>query len=230
MELKQLWMVLVRRWWLIVIPALVALALSLGSLKTLVRPPESYTTAIRFTASQRPSGTPNSAENFDKNYTVWLTSEYIATNLASWMNTESFASAVKAKLDAQNVSIDLGALRGAIHSDSARSVMTLYLQGWPDPEQLKTIAQSAIDVLQHEHQTYWPEVGTQPIEIVALDDITVVPESTPLATRFAGFAKVGIGFIAGLALAFLAEYLDPSVRQRAELESLGFKAVIEIPR
>ena len=229
MELKQLWSVIVRRWWLVVIPAVVALALSIGSLKTLVSPPLSYEVTIRFTASQRPNNASSPTENFDRNYTVWLASEYVVNNLASWMNTESFASAIESRLDRDH-SIDPGTLRSVIHSDSARSIMTLNIAGLSDPDLLKTVAQAAVDVLQHDPQTYWPEIGTQPIEIVQLDAITPTPVSFPLASRFSGLLRFGIGLAAGVGLAFLAEYLDPTIHDRADVEALGLSVIAEIPR
>jgi len=36
--------------------------------------------------------------------------------------------------------------------------------------------------------------------------------------------------LGGVALAFLAEYLDPTLRSRAEVETLGWPVIAEIPR
>src|SRR5437764_5844310 len=89
MELKQLWAVIVRRWWLVLLPAAVALILAIPSLLTALRPPVSYTVMLRFTASQTPS---DKAQSFqDQAYIPWLASEYAVNNLAAWMKTESFA-------------------------------------------------------------------------------------------------------------------------------------------
>src|SRR6476469_3089657 len=89
MEIKQLWAVIVRRWWLILLPVLVALVIALPSFSQMISPPSGFTTTIRFTASQVPG---SSATNFqDQSYIPWLASEYAVNNLASWMKTESFA-------------------------------------------------------------------------------------------------------------------------------------------
>ena len=42
--------------------------------------------------------------------------------------------------------------------------------------------------------------------------------------------RIALGFAIGLALAFLWHYLDPTVRERAELEVLGYAVLAEIPR
>jgi capsular polysaccharide biosynthesis protein len=34
----------------------------------------------------------------------------------------------------------------------------------------------------------------------------------------------------GVALAFLVDYLDPSVRERADVEALGLKVLAEVPK
>src|SRR5258706_10374351 len=115
MELKQLWMVIERRWWLILLPVLVALVFSISALKGMISPPVSYLVTIRFTASQKPAGP--SVDNFqDKSYTVWLASEYVVNNLASWMHTDSFATEISKELAVQNIMIDPAALSGAINS------------------------------------------------------------------------------------------------------------------
>jgi len=228
MELKQLWAVIRRRWWLILIPAVVALILSLGGLRTMITPPLTYTTTIRFTASQIP--TDETAKTFqDQSYIPWLASEYAVSNLARWMGTESFAREISDRLNQQGKTIDVGAIRGAIVPDSVRSIMSLTLT-WPNPDEIKLIAQAAIDVLRERNGAYFSQFGAKPADVKALDAIVVTPAPTPVGTRLGPLARVGIGLVVGLALAFLAEYLDPTLRNRAEIETLGWPVIAEIPR
>jgi capsular polysaccharide biosynthesis protein len=58
----------------------------------------------------------------------------------------------------------------------------------------------------------------------------VVPAPPPLTDRFAPLIRIGLGLLAGVALAFLAHYLDPVLRGRDDLESLGLPVVASIPR
>src|SRR5690349_181957 len=88
MELKQLWSVVRRRWWLVLLPAVVALILALPSLRTVISPSAPYTVLIQFTASQVPSSNGQSFQ--DQSYTPWLASEYAVNNLATWMKSDSF--------------------------------------------------------------------------------------------------------------------------------------------
>ena len=159
MELKQLWAVIVRRWWLIALPALVALILTLPSLRQVFSAPPGYAVTIRFTASQVPSA--DSANTFqDQSYIPWLASEYAVNNLATWMRTESFAQEIADELAKQNVTLDPKAIQAAIASDSARSIMTLSVS-WPDPDQIQAIGKAAIDVLQNRSQAYFPQFAAQ---------------------------------------------------------------------
>ena len=229
MELKQLWAVIRRRWWLVLIPAVVAAILALPSARTAISPAVTYTTAIRFTASQLP--TADKAQNFqDQSYIPWLASEYAVNNLATWMGTDSFATEIAVKLTAQGKTISAGDIRAAgIRADSARSIMTLYLY-WPNPDDLKLMAQAAIDVLREKNQVYFPQFGAQKAEITPLDTINVAPVSTPITQRLGPLFRVLVGLAAGLVLAFLAEYLDPTIRDWRDVEVLGLGVIAEIPR
>src|SRR5260221_11491151 len=156
MELKQFWAVIVRRWWLVALPALVALVITLPSLKQVISAPVSYSVMIHLTASQVP--TADSAKTFqDQSYIPWLASEYAVNNIATWMRTESFAHEIANELNTPTKTYDVNALHGAIASDSARSIMTLVVS-WPDADEIKLIAQAGIDVLQTKTSIYFPQL------------------------------------------------------------------------
>jgi capsular polysaccharide biosynthesis protein len=228
MELKQLWAVIVRRWWIIALPALVALVLAIPSFKQLVSSNGGYSVAIRFTAGQVP--TADAAKTFqDQSYITWLGSEYAVNNLASWMKTQSFAQEIADKLNTTDKTFDVNALQNAIQSDSARSIMTFYVMNWPNADELKQIATAAVDVLQNKNQVYFPQLGLQRAQVIPLDTVNVTPVSTALATRLQPLFRIAIGLVAGIALAFLAEYLDPTVRTRSDIAALNLPIIAEIP-
>jgi capsular polysaccharide biosynthesis protein len=229
MELKQLWAVIVRWWWLIILPTLIALALTLPSLRNMISPPPGYAVNIRFTASQPPAA--DSAHTFeDQSYIPWLASEYAVVNLAAWMRTDTFADEIANVLKAQGTDLAPATVRGAIaNADAARSIMTLYL-AWPNPDEIKLIAGAAIKVLREQNQVYFPQFGAQKAVITPLDDVIVVPTAPPITSRFSPLVRILIGLAAGLALAFLAEYLDPTIRNRRDVEALFDLPVLsEIP-
>jgi capsular polysaccharide biosynthesis protein len=227
MEVLALWKVLVRRWWVILIPTVVAALLSVSSLIAAFRPPVSYSLAIRFTASARPVG---SGTYQDLAYTPWLASEYAVNSIAAWMRTESFAREVSTALTQANFSISVEALRAVIVSDSARSLMTLYVTAWPNPDELRAIGMAAAEVLKTRTESYFPQLAAEKAVIVPLDAVQPAPISVPLAQRFAPLARIAIGLALGVLLAFALEYFDYTIRDRTELERLGFQVLAEIPR
>ncbi|MCZ7543930.1 MAG: hypothetical protein M5R40_10525 [Anaerolineae bacterium] len=232
MELHSLFRILLRRWWLIAIPTAVALGYAV---LTYTAPPTAYTTAIRFTAAQVPTegletgDAPRAAAPYeDSSYVPWLASEYLVNALTAWVQTNSFLLEVSESLTAQGIEISAGELAGAFAADNQRSVMALYIT-WGDPDTLLYIAEVAVDVMVHGSSQYFPQTAAGPVEVVPLDRISVSALAPPATSRIRPLIPVALGLAAGVALAFLVEYLDPTVRTRADLEALGFAVIAEVP-
>jgi hypothetical protein len=229
MELRQYWKIAFRWWWLILVPALAAAAYGLAT----YRPPATtYAASLRFTAGQ--PATLAASPNYDPDYYRWLTSEYIVGGLKDWARTGTFAEAVSAELAARGITIPPGAIGGAIVTDNARSLLVVYLS-WGNPEQLTALAEAVSKVLQEQNAAAFPQLGGQAAVVVPLDKLPLDPQSIPptppsLRTRFDLPLKVGLGLAAGIALALIAHYFDPYVRERDELEQIGLKVIAEIPR
>lgn len=225
MELIALWKFLRRRWWVILLPALVTLVVAVPDVLT--PPAGGFTTTVHLTAAQPPSGEEPTYE--DQSYIPWLASEYLVNSLTAWAMTGSFAQEVSAALAADGLAIEAGALRAAIAADNARSVMALYIS-WPDAAQLQAIAEAAITVMQTRNQVYFPQFAAAPADVIALDVVGVAPTAPGLMARLQPLLKVALGLAAGLGLAMLWEYLDDSIRERADLDELGLTVLAEIPR
>jgi capsular polysaccharide biosynthesis protein len=226
MELRALWKVVVRRWWLIALPALAALAYAAyGAINA--PPGGGYATSLRFTAAAPPGGEAISYE--DSEYYPWLSSEYVVNALTDWVRTGSFAQEVSAQLAAEGIEIPAGAIQGSLNADNERSVMVLYLN-WGDAEQLASMADAAAVVLRERSAEYFPQLGEGNVEVVALDTPVIGAVPPPLSARLQPLVRAGLGLVAGVALAFLVEYLDPTLRGRREVEALGISVLAEVPR
>ncbi len=224
MELRQYWKIALRWWWLILLPPLVAATYGLAT----YRPPAAtYAASLRFTAGQ--PETLASSPNYDPNYYRWLTSEYIVGGLKDWARTGAFAEAVSAELAARGVSIPAGAISGAIVTDNARSLLVVYLS-WGNPDQLAALAEAVSKVLREQNAAAFPQLGGQAAVVVPLDKPAIGPVAPSLRARFDLPLKAGLGLVAGIALALIAHYFDPLVREREELEQIGLKVIAEIPR
>lgn len=224
MELKQLWVVGRRWWWLILLPLLVVGAYSAVTYQA---PATSYAVTLRFTAGQ--PQTPADPASFDPNYYRWLTSEYIVGGLKDWVRTGAFAEAVSAELAGQGVTLPPGAVAGAVAaSDNARSLLVVSLAGG-DPAQLTALAGAVTRVLQTQNAQVFPQLGGQAAVVTALDTPAVAAQSAGLRARLDLPLRLALALGAGLALALAAFYFDPVVRERRELERLGLTVVAEIP-
>jgi capsular polysaccharide biosynthesis protein len=225
MELRQLWKIVRRRWWIILLPTLAALVYAgYSALRT--PPSGSFAVTMQFTAAEPANGQAQGYE--DSNYYPWLASEYVVNALTDWVRTSSFASDVSADLSAQGIDIPAGALQGRISADNERSVMRLYLS-WHDAEQLAAIAGAASRVLQNRSGSAFPQIGPDDLVVVPLDQPAIAAVPPPASTRLDPLIRAGLGLAAGVALAFLADYLDPTLRERAEVEALGLTVLAEIP-
>jgi capsular polysaccharide biosynthesis protein len=229
MELYALWDVVKRRWWLAAIPVIVTVAFAALRYDA---PPSTWTVGMRFTAAQapEPDAMPDATDPYeDANYVPWLASEYLVNGLAHWVQTQSFAEAVSETLAAGGVEIDGWALYGAFASDNQRSVMGVYVT-WGDRDQIEAIAAAAVSVLQTRSGEYFPQTAANPITVTPLDAIGVGEVAPSIMSRLKPFWPVAIGVVAGLALAFVVEYLDPTIRAREELEALGIEVLGVVPR
>lgn len=235
LELLTLWNFVLRRWWLIAIPAAITLLWSLPAIPDAISPPETYGASIRFTAAAPPDET-NAPENStsgtyeDTAYVPWLASEYVVVNMPQWVTSSNFAREVSATLQTDyNLEISANDLRPAFAADSARSIFVVYF-GWDNEAELEKIAAATISVLQSRNQQYFPQFAYAPAQIVPLDEIDVVRTVPPMTTRLNPFIRMVIGLAAGLGLAALAEYLDASVREKTDLEKIGLEILGVIPR
>ena len=223
MELRTYWKVLTRRWWLVVAPVLVVLAQTVVT----YRPPTmTYQVVMRFAAGTQAAGL---SEDYDRYY-PWVTSEYIAKNLADVAETGTFAQAVASRLAKTGHQVPPGTIQPAIVTDSAKSIFVVYLT-WPDAEQIVAVAEAITAELTENGAAYFPQLegvepATRPVDVP-----TPVPLPPGLRAQLMGpTVRIGLALVVGVALALLWHYLDPNVHESAELEALGLVVLAEIPR
>ncbi len=218
MELRTYWKILLRRWWLVVVPVLVV---AIYAALTYTPPAPVYRVVMRYAAGTEPAGL---SRDYDRYY-PWLTSEYVANGLADVAVTGAFAQAVAARLGEPDLA---ASIQGGIVSDNAQSILVIYLT-WPDGAGITTVAGAISAELTENGAAYFPQLkGVEPA-LRLLDTPSPVPLAPGLRTQLMGpVVKIGLAFVVGVALALLWHYLDPTVREAAELE--GLNVLAEIPR
>jgi len=225
MELMLIFRVLLRRWWLVVIPVAIVAAITIPDfLSNRGGEVGGFTTTIRYSAAQVLEAIPGRDGDFQD---VWLASELAVNALTDWVRTSSFVSEIVREAGEDGVEVNPAAL--SIAADNKRSVGQLTMS-YPDSAVLQTIIDAALDVLKTRAQDYFPQLGGQPAQVTILDVPTITAAPPPLTNRLAPLIRLGIGLLAGIGLAFLAEYLDPTVRRRDQVEALGLPVIATLPR
>jgi hypothetical protein len=217
-ELLQIVRILRRWWFLVVIPVVLAAALALPGLRS--APSGGFTQVITYSAMQQLSAIPRAEGDYQD---IWLSSELTVNAFTDWVKGSSF----KQELAAIVPDANLDAL--GIAADNAHSVGRVYLS-YPTSDGLQALGQATVTVLSTRSEAYFAQLGGQPASVTILGQTPVTPAPPPLTDRFGALIRVGLGLVAGVGLAFLAHYLDPVLRRREDVESLGLPVVGVIPR
>lgn len=222
MEFNALIQIVLRRWWLIVLPfvfsAVIALPELLGGSSAA---PTGFTAEIRYSAAQRLDISQQDGDYAD----VWIASEYTVHALTDWVRSSSFRAEIEAALGDSEV-----ALAGlGIAADNVRSVGVVYLSH-ARSESLSAIADAAVLVLSSRSQSYFPQFGGESAQVTILQQPAVAAAPPALTNRFAPFIRMGIALLIGIAVAFFAEYVDPTIYHRDDLRRLGLPIIASIPK
>ena len=230
MELRQYWNIIRRRWWLPVACGLVALiaATAVG-----VRGAAAYKTDMRIAVSTVPTPDPNATLYYDPTYYSNLDSEYLADDMSEFMTSRAFASEVSRELStAKQYDVDINTVVNATRTKKTHRFIdvTITTSTFEDGD---AIANSISRILNDK-----PRLAQYLQALAAYDtQMTVVtPPVTHRANSPLGLAseialRTLIGVIVGIGLAFLLDYLDPTVRSRDEaVELLDLPILGEIPR
>lgn len=225
MELHQYWNIVRRRWWL---PAAITAVAFVASAVFALIGASAYKTDMRLAVSTVPTVNANDAQ-YDPVYYSNLDSEYLADDITEFLTSEAFAEVVSQDLHqsiAPNTISDVTRAKKTHRFIDVEITTSTFAEG-------QVIAKSIGDIVSDPSRMapYMQALNAYKSSIAV-----VSPPSTARGNGVLGLvSSVGlrtvIGLIVGLALAFLIDYLDQSVRDRDEVERLlGIPVVAEIPR
>ncbi|HDN79404.1 MAG: hypothetical protein DRI61_12345 [Chloroflexi bacterium] len=224
MELRRYFGIIKRYLWLI---ALILLVTLVGSIITHKPSPVRYGATMRFVVGVVPESNPGQYYGYDRYYT-WLASEYLVDDLAEVVRGRSFAQRVAEKLQASGTNIPPEALYGAIGADTKHRTLSVHIS-WHNPVQIAAIAQAVTEALQ-DSGDFFPQLGHQKARVELIDPAIPYPLGRSLREKLDIPLRLILALIAGVALAFLLDYLDETVRSREDLEEMGLEVLAEIPR
>ncbi len=224
MELRQYWGIVRKRLWIVI--ALVAIVL-VASLALRPGRPTVYQTSMRFTVAVVPESRSDGYYTYDRYYT-WMTSEYLVDELTEIAGSEAFARAVSEELANDGLDLSAGALHGSLGADRKHRILTLRIT-WGHEAELAEIANAAAKVLRERSADFLGQLGSTDADIRLIDPPVVLPAGQSLKDKLDLPIRLFLALVAGVALAFLLDYLDDTVRDRAEVEAMGLVVLGEVP-
>jgi capsular polysaccharide biosynthesis protein len=155
---------------------------------------------------------------------TWRAAEYLMDDLASAVRGAEYARRVAARLGQDGVN-----LAGAFGAATEFRVLTVSVL-WGDPDQLARIVNAAADVLAQEGGDLVGPLGDARPVLRLIDPPVVIPVGPSLSDKLELVIRLGLAVLAGIAGAFLLDYIDVSVRSGDELEEMGISVLTCIPR
>lgn len=222
MELMQFIHLLLRRWYCVVLPVLVAGVLVAPELLTRPTGGGGYSAVIRYTAAQVLDAIPNRDGDYQD---VWLASELTVNAFTDWVLGSRFQEMIRENLTAQGIEIS----GFSVSAENEKSAGKITLSGGDEAE-LTAITNAAVAVLQSASSEVFPQLGGVAAQVELLDTPTVSAVPAPIASRLTPVIKVILAAVAGVVLALAIEFADPYLRRRAQLESAGIGVLSNIPR
>jgi len=227
MELRAYWRIIRRRWWLAVGLALLVGALTLVMQRPWQARPTTYSATMRFNVGIQPERIPG-VYTYDRYYTM-LTSEYLVDDLGEIVRSQVFSRAVSERLADQRITVPAGAIGASTQPGKLHRILTVNV-GWGDAAQLQAIADAIVATLTERGADFFGQFSAEEADIRLIDPPTINVVGRPAREQLDLPLRVLLALAAGIALAFLLDYLDDSVRDREELVGMGLAVLGEIPR
>ncbi|MGD8626702.1 MAG: hypothetical protein PVF47_11270 [Anaerolineae bacterium] len=218
MELRAYWHIVWRRWWLV---AILVAAVLVVSLVTYEAPPPVYQASMRFAIGIEGQEPVNAASGEGRS-DAWLASEYLADDLSQVLRGGDFAAQISER-------VGFAVPAGTIFASREHRIMSVSIT-WDDPDQIVAIAEAVGAEVEDGGAAYFPQLEGVQAQAVLIDGPGVGQVGRSLQDKLDLPIRLFIALLAGVGLAFLWDYLDDTVRDRAEVEALGVPVLGEIPR
>lgn len=225
MELRQYWHIVWKRFW---IPALLFIVVLLASL-VMQRPAQPQYQASGRVLVDVPPLEAVEGMGFDPRLTAPQATEYLVDDFTQFVSSQAVADAVSQRLAGQGIQVPPGVLQSSTASEQIHRVVTIRVT-WADPDEALTILNAAVEVLQQEAPAYFGRLGLEQPQVTLFDGPSVSPVPPSLSERLDMPVRLLLALLAGVALAFLLDYLDDSIRGRQDLEEMDIPVVAEVPR
>jgi capsular polysaccharide biosynthesis protein len=151
-----------------------------------------------------------------------LASEYLADDLSEVLKGGDFAARISER-------VGFPVPTGTIFASREHRIMTVSITS-KDRDQVQAIAEAVGAVVENVSADYFPQLTGVKAEAILVDGPGIGQVGRSLKDKLDLAIRVLVALVAGVALAFLWDYLDNTVRNRAELEALDVPVLGEIPQ
>ena len=187
--------------------------------------PAAYTTSLSFSVGVQPQDPASGEEAY---YTA-LASEYLIDDLAEVVRGSEFAAAVSRRLQAEGITVPPGALQGATQPGKLHRILSVGIT-WGNPDELAAIGDAVAATIEEDAPVFMPRLFAQNGAAYLVNRGGVGQVGPGLREQLDLPLRLLLALAAGIALAFLADYLDDRVRGREDVERMGLRVVGEIPK
>jgi capsular polysaccharide biosynthesis protein len=226
-ELREYWRIILRWWWLPVGLAALVVGFTLVQQRPWRPHPTGYQASMRFNVGLQPERIPG-VYTYDRYYTM-LTSEYLVDDLSEIVRGQVFTDEVSRRLAAQGITVSPGAISASTQPGKLHRILTVAIH-WPDEVQLRAIANAVTGVLTERSADFFGQFSASEADIRLIDAPVVSAVAPPARQQLDLPLRVFLALVAGIALEFLLNYLDNTVRDEDDLASLGLPVLGRVPR
>jgi capsular polysaccharide biosynthesis protein len=225
MELRQYWHIVWKRIW---IPALLFAVVLVVSLALRSPSPPQFQASGRVLVDVPPLETIEGM-GFDPRLTAPQATEYLVDDFTQFVSSQAVAEAVSERLADQGIQVPPGSIQSSTASEQVHRVVTIRVT-WDDPDEAIAVLAAAIEVLQQDAPVFFGRLGLEQPQVTLFDGPSVSPVPPSLTERLDLPVRLLLALLAGVAVCFLLNYLDDSIRGREDLEDMGIHVLTEVPR
>ena len=225
MELRQYWHIVWKRIW---IPALLFGLVLVVSLALRSPSPPQYQASGRVLVDVPPLDAIEGM-GFDPRLTAPQATEYLVDDFTQFVSSQAVAEAVGKRLAGQGIQVPPGSIQSSTASEQVHRVVTIRVT-WDNPDEAIAVLAAAIEVLQQDAPAFFGRLGLEQPQVTLFDGPSVSPVPPSLTERLDLPVRLLLALLAGVAMCFLLNYLDDSIRGREELEDMGIRVLTEVPR
>lgn len=221
MRLLLYWRIVKKRFWII----LILLCLSLISFLAFApKQAATFSASMRFVVGIRPEAGGGAYYTYDRYYT-WLTAEYLLDDLAEVVKSRRFAQDVAT---VAGVQVPVGTIQGATSAGKLHRILSIQII-WGNSEELLRLAEAVTTILLESGDLYFAQLSAESAVVSLIDPPQIAVVGPSLRQRIDFPLRLMLSLVAGVALSFLLDYLDQSIRDRRDVEALGIVILAEVP-